>query len=56
MVRRTDLPSLRSLRAEHIPLLKAILDEGSAAIELVYGVAADQLRVYLHYQPQVKST
>ena len=47
---------LRSLRAEHIPLLKAILDEGSAAIERVYGVAADQLRVYLHYQPQVKST
>jgi m7GpppX diphosphatase len=44
--------SLRDLRGRHIPILDTILKQGREAIESVYGVRSDQLRIFVHYQPQ----
>jgi len=33
-------------------LLKAMMKEGLAAIKSIYGVDQDQIRVFIHYQPQ----
>jgi len=49
---RRDVRSLRDLSAEHLPLLRNILSAGTAAIERIYGVPANELRVFVHYQPQ----
>ncbi|KAM7138089.1 m7GpppX diphosphatase [Macrochelys suwanniensis] len=48
---RRGIKSLRDLTAEHLPLLRNILQEGKDAILKRFGVAGSQLRVYLHYQP-----
>ncbi|XP_068834795.1 m7GpppX diphosphatase isoform X1 [Capricornis sumatraensis] len=48
---RRGIKSLRDLTPEHLPLLRNILREGQEAILRRYQVAADQLRVYLHYLP-----
>lgn len=52
IVRDLNLPTIRELRAEHLPMLRAVLSTGKAVIEKVYGVAGDQLRVFFHYHPQ----
>jgi len=49
---RTDVRTLRDLTAAHLPLLRHILDQGIATIGHVYGVPANELRVFVHYQPQ----
>ncbi|XP_058061355.1 m7GpppX diphosphatase [Anopheles bellator] len=51
LVRRRDIRSLRDLTAEHLPLLRNVQARGISAIEERYGIGADQLRIYLHYQP-----
>ncbi|XP_055595482.1 m7GpppX diphosphatase [Uranotaenia lowii] len=51
LVRPRGIKSLRDLTAAHLPLLKNLRDKGTAAIKERYGLAPDQLRVYLHYQP-----
>ncbi|KAJ1935421.1 hypothetical protein FBU59_005391, partial [Linderina macrospora] len=51
IVRRRDIRSLRDLGSQHLPLLKNIRDKVEAAVEKTYGVGADQLRLYVHYQP-----
>ncbi|KAM4652066.1 m7GpppX diphosphatase-like [Discoglossus pictus] len=43
--------SLRDLTADHLPLLRNILQEGQEAIFKRYGIWGNQLRIYLHYQP-----
>ena len=51
----TKLPgiaSLRDLRGEHVPMLQSIIKEGLAAIKHTYGVENDQVRIFVHYQPQ----
>ncbi|KAM6432129.1 m7GpppX diphosphatase [Liasis olivaceus] len=48
---RRGIKSLRDLTAEHLTLLKNILQEGGEAIQKRFGLAKTQLRVYLHYQP-----
>ncbi|KAM9298882.1 m7GpppX diphosphatase [Gastrophryne carolinensis] len=45
------IKSLRDLTADHLPLLRNILQEGQAAILKRYGLRGNQLRIYLHYQP-----
>lgn len=52
IVKTKGIATLRDLRAEHIPLLKKMQKEGLAAIEAIYGLKADQIRCYVHYQPQ----
>ncbi|NXV82451.1 DCPS diphosphatase, partial [Atlantisia rogersi] len=51
LVHRRDLTSLRDLTAEHLPLLRNILQEGQEAVTKHFSVPASQLRIYLHYQP-----
>ena len=51
IVHRRDVRSLRDLCPAHLPLLCNILIKGSAAIHDKFGVAKDQLRVYVHYLP-----
>ncbi|XP_056178652.1 m7GpppX diphosphatase isoform X2 [Falco biarmicus] len=46
-----EIKSLRDLTAEHLPLLRNILQEGKEAITKCFGVPGSQLRIYLHYQP-----
>ncbi|KAJ1966467.1 hypothetical protein GGI12_000042 [Dipsacomyces acuminosporus] len=50
IMHRRDVRSLRDLTDEHLPLLKNLRDKASVAAKM-YGVAADQLRLYIHYQP-----
>lgn len=52
IVKRQGITCLRDLRGEHVSLLKQMEEEGLNAIRSVYGVDADQIRVFVHYQPQ----
>lgn len=49
---RRDVASLRDLRAKHLPMLRAMRDEGLAAIERVYGLHRDSVKAFVHYPPQ----
>jgi len=49
---RRDIPSLRDLTGDHLPLLRAMLSRGQEAIHKVYGLPANKLRVFVHYPPQ----
>ena len=49
---RRDVASLRDLRAAHLPMLRAMRDAAHTTIGEVYGVAADQVRAFVHYPPQ----
>ncbi|XP_055309750.1 m7GpppX diphosphatase [Sitodiplosis mosellana] len=51
IVHQLNLRSLRSLTAEHLPLLRNIQTKGIAAIAEKYGLDETQLRIYVHYQP-----
>lgn len=51
LVHPRGIKSLRDLTGEHLPLLRNIKERGTEAIRERYGIAADKLRVYLHYQP-----
>ncbi|KFW66644.1 m7GpppX diphosphatase, partial [Pygoscelis adeliae] len=51
LVHRREVKSLRDLTAEHLPLLRSILEEGKEAVAKRFGVPGSQLRIYLHYQP-----
>ena len=53
--KQSGITCLRDLTSEHIPLLKAMMKEGLAAIKSTYGVDQDQIRVFIHYQPQFVS-
>jgi m7GpppX diphosphatase len=37
---------------QHIPVLLEMLEQGPQVIEKVYGIQKDQLRIFVHYQPQ----
>jgi len=48
----SSIRSIRDLGRHNVPMLQSILSKGRATIEEVYGVQPDQLRVFVHYQPQ----
>ncbi|KAL7530778.1 hypothetical protein ACHAXR_003669 [Thalassiosira sp. AJA248-18] len=52
IVKQNDITCLRDLRKEHVSMLKEMTREGLDAIKKVYGVDEDQIRVFVHYQPQ----
>lgn len=52
IVKQYDITCLRDLRQGHISLLKEMEEEGLRTIKTVYGVDENQIRVYIHYQPQ----
>lgn len=51
IVMKRGVLSLRELRAEHLPMLRNVLNAGKREICSKYGVESDQLRIYFHYQP-----
>jgi len=52
IVKASGIATLRDLRQKHVPLLKSMAEEGLSAIKRVYGVDNDQIRIFIHYQPQ----
>ena len=52
ITKEKGIASLRDLTVDHIPMLQSMLDEGYKAIESIYGVESNQIRVFVHYQPQ----
>lgn len=52
IAKQYDITCLRDLRKEHVPMLKEMENEGLNAIKTVYGVDKDQIRTFVHYQPQ----
>lgn len=48
---RSDIRSLRDLRAEHLPLLEAMRERGVAALCLAFGLAPDAIQCFIHYLP-----
>mmetsp|Transcript_21693 Transcript_21693/g.39132 ORF Transcript_21693/g.39132 Transcript_21693/m.39132 type:complete len:419 (+) Transcript_21693:212-1468(+) len=52
IVKTNGITCLRDLRKEHVNMLKEMENEGLNAIKTVYGVQRDQIRVFIHYQPQ----
>uniref|UniRef100_A0A5S6QZV8 m7GpppX diphosphatase n=1 Tax=Trichuris muris TaxID=70415 RepID=A0A5S6QZV8_TRIMR len=51
IVRRSDVKSIRDLRADHLPLLYNLWKKCTATIKTKYGAEANELRAYFHYQP-----
>ena len=49
---RRDVRSLRDLRAEHLPMLRAMLRKGREIAAETYGVPTESLRCFVHYPPQ----
>jgi m7GpppX diphosphatase len=56
ILKQDGIASLRDLTGEgkgqHISVLREMLEQGPQVIETVYGVKKDQLRIFVHYQPQ----
>ncbi|KAG6872369.1 hypothetical protein C0995_010288 [Termitomyces sp. Mi166 len=51
LVQDRRIRSLRDLRKQHIPLLKAIRNEGERVVEEKWALGKGALRMYIHYQP-----
>ena len=49
---RRDVRSLRDLRGEHLPMLRAMLRKGREIAAETYGVPTESLRCFVHYPPQ----
>ena len=52
IVKQSDIRSIRDLKAGHIPLLKSMAKEGLEAIQTIYGIPSNQIRIFVHYVPQ----
>jgi m7GpppX diphosphatase len=51
LVKQKDLLSIRDLTAEHLPLLKSIVEESVPAISKTFDVPKDKILAYFHYHP-----
>ena len=47
-----SLSCLRDLRRMHIPLLQSMQRAGLGSIREIYGIPSNQIRIFVHYQPQ----
>jgi len=52
IVKQKGITCLRDLRKDHVAMLKDMEEEGLNAIKTVYGIERDQIRIFIHYQPQ----
>lgn len=52
ILKEQGIATLRDLRARHIPILRSIISDGLKTINDIYGVKDDQVRIFVHYQPQ----
>jgi m7GpppX diphosphatase len=48
----SSLSCLRDLRRMHIPLLQSMQRAGLDSIREIYGIPSNQIRIFVHYQPQ----
>ena len=48
----SGIATLRDLRGCHIPMLQSMIKEGLEVIKSTYGVDNNQIRIFIHYQPQ----
>lgn len=51
IVLRSDLRSVRDLNQQHIPFLQKLKHDIQTAVNKRYGIPANQLKLYFHYQP-----
>lgn len=51
IVKRTDIASVRDLNGSHLGFLKGILAQLRRLTRAKYGLGADNLRIFIHYQP-----
>ncbi|PSK39093.1 hypothetical protein C7M61_002406 [Candidozyma pseudohaemuli] len=51
IVQRTDISSVRDLNSSHTDFLKSLQERVKKLANETYGVAEDELRVFIHYQP-----
>ncbi|KAI5955983.1 hypothetical protein KGF57_003469 [Candida theae] len=51
IVNRKDISSLRDLNGSHVGWLKKVRDKVTSVASEVYGIAQDQLKVFVHYHP-----
>lgn len=49
---RTDVKSLRDLRGEHVPMLRAMASKAREVMRERYGVGTESVRAFVHYPPQ----
>ena len=52
IVKNSSIRTLRDLRGDNLGMLRSLYKDGLAAIEKLYGVKRDQVKVFVHYQPQ----
>jgi m7GpppX diphosphatase len=52
IVKDSGIATIRDLREAHLPMLRDIQTRCPRVLEEVYGVPKNQLRIFLHYQPQ----
>lgn len=53
ILKADGVATLRDLTVQHhLPVLREMIKHGPKVIEEIYGVKADQLRIFVHYQPQ----
>lgn len=52
IVKDSGIATIRNLREAHLPMLRDIQTRCPQVLEEVYGVPKNQLRIFLHYQPQ----
>lgn len=51
IVHRHGIKSVRDLTADDLPMLKNVKQKSLEAIRSKYGLEADQVKCYFHYQP-----
>lgn len=54
LLHRHDVKSIRDLRGEHLPLLRALRAGALEAIHTTYGLPEHSVRAFFHYPPQVR--
>ena len=53
IIKQAGISTLRDLTKEdHLTVLREMLEVGPKVIEEIYGVPREQLRIFVHYQPQ----
>jgi m7GpppX diphosphatase len=55
LLRRRDVRSIRDLRGEHLPMLRALRAGALEAIHTTYGLPEHSIRAFFHYPPQARA-
>ena len=55
LLHRRDVRSIRDLRGEHLPMLRALRARALDAIHTTYGLPEHSIRAFFHYPPQARA-